>query len=160
MFDVFDTWPWYIAGPLIGLFVPLLLLVGNKLFGISSSFEHICDAILPKSKKEIVSYNKSTEGWKFYFVIGIAIGGYIAANFLSNEPVIFLPEGYASFPGILKLLAGGILVGFGTRYANGCTSGHAITGISLLNIGSIKSTIAFFVGGMAFTLIVVYLFGG
>lgn len=158
MFDIFNTWPWYISGPLIGLFVPLLILVGNKMFGISSSFEHICDMTLPKSKKEVMNYNKSKNGWKFYFVIGIVIGAFIASNYLTSKPVLFLPNEYWSFPGMIKLFIGGLFVGFGTRYANGCTSGHAITGISMLNWGSIRSTIAFFIGGMVLTFITVYFF--
>ena len=156
---ILGVWPWYIAGPLIGLFVPLMLIVGNKLFGISSSFEHICDLTLPKGKKQILNYNKEKNAWKFYFVIGIAIGGFIAAHFLTNRPVEFLPAEYSGW-GLLKLFIGGLLVGFGTRYANGCTSGHAITGFSLLNWGSIRSTIAFFVGGLIFTFIAVNLLGG
>jgi uncharacterized membrane protein YedE/YeeE len=158
MDSLFGTWEWYVAGPLIGLFVPLLLLVGNKLFGISSSFEHVCDAVLPGSKKNVVNYDKAKNSWKFYFVIGIAIGGFVASYFLSKEPVNFLPENYYSLPGLIQLFIGGILVGFGTRYANGCTSGHAITGFSLLNIGSIKSTIAFFAGGLIFTYLIVNVF--
>lgn len=151
-------WDWYIAGPLIGLFVPLMFLIGNKLFGISSSFEHICSITLPKNRQSWLAYNESKNGWKFYFVIGIAIGAFIAVNLPGSKEVAFLPAEYYTFTGFIILFIGGILVGFGTRYADGCTSGHAITGFSLLNAGSIKSTIAFFIGGLIYTFIMVNFF--
>ena len=150
-------WDWYIAGPLIGLFVPALLLYGNKSFGISSSFDYMCAVIAPKNHKQYFSSFSGANAWKVYFVVGIAIGGFISAFFLSSEPVQFLPDKYYSPIGFLQLLIGGILVGFGTRYANGCTSGHAITGLSLLNIGSLKSTVSFFVGGLLYTYATIYL---
>lgn len=158
MEDFFGTWNWYIAGPLIGIFVPLLLLVGNQLFGISSSFEHLCTIIFPKKLSAVLTYDYKKHSWKFYFVIGITIGGLISSTFLSNEPIQLLPNDYYTFSGYLKLFIGGILVGFGTRYANGCTSGHAITGISLLNTASIKSTIMFFAGGLVYTWLSYLLF--
>ena len=158
MESILGTWEWYVAGPLIGLFVPLLLIAGNKLLGISSSFEHICDIALPGAKRKIIDYDRAKNSWKFYFVLGIGLGGFIASNFLSKEPVNFLPENYETAAGLIELFFGGILVGFGTRYANGCTSGHTITGFSLLNAGSMKSTVAFFVGGLITTYLIVNLF--
>jgi len=149
---------WYIAGPLIGLFVPLMLIIGNKLFGISSSFMHVCSIILPKGKAGFLKYDREKNGWKFYFVFGIFLGAIISVQFLSAGDKQFLPDEYYNAAGFLKLFVGGLLVGFGTRYANGCTSGHAITGISLLNLASLKSTIAFFVGGLVYTFAAVYLF--
>ena len=151
------NWSWYIAGPLIGLFVPLLLIVGNKLFGISTSFVHACSIVLPKSKQSILNYDARKNSWKFYFVIGIAIGAFITVFFLSEGDAHFLPQAYGSLFGYVQLFIGGLLVGFGTRYADGCTSGHAITGISLLNMASLKSAVSFFVGGVIYTWIAVYL---
>lgn len=158
MENIFGTWNWYIAGPLIGLFVPLLLLVGNKLFGISSSFEHLCTIVLPEAKAKILSYNRLKNDWKFYFILGITLGGLISSIFLSKETIHLLPPDYYTLTGYIKLFVGGLLVGFGTRYANGCTSGHAITGISLLNMASIKSTLMFFAGGLIYTWISYLLF--
>lgn len=158
MEKIFETWPWYVAGPLIGLFVPLLLIVGNKLFGISSSFEHLCTIIIPKNRKDVIGFNFEKNKWKLYFVIGIAIGAFIAVNFLSETEPVFLPEKYYSVFGMVQIFFGGLLVGFGTRYADGCTSGHAITGLSLLNVGSLKSTISFFAGGLIYTFISYYIF--
>lgn len=148
-----SVWNWYVAGPLIGLFVPALLLAGNKLFGISSSFEHICHISFPRKWSQVLAYNAGKNGWKFYFVIGILIGGFISANFLSDSPPELLPEKYYSLAGMIKLFIGGILVGFGTRYGNGCTSGHAITGLSLLNPASLKATLSFFIGGLIYTFL-------
>ncbi len=148
---IFGNWNWYIAGPLIGLFVPLTLIIGNKMFGISSALVHICTLVLPKEKIKTFKYNWEENSWKFYFVIGIVIGAFITTNFLSDHPEKFLPDMYYSFSGYIKLFIGGILVGFGTRYANGCTSGHSITGLSLLQSSSLKATISFFIGGLIFT---------
>jgi uncharacterized membrane protein YedE/YeeE len=159
MDSVFETWPWYVAGPIIGLFVPLLLVVGNKLFGISSSFEHLCTVIFPKSRTDLIGFNYENNKWKLYFVIGIGIGAYIAVNFLSGSQPELLPERYYSLLGMMQLFIGGLLVGFGTRYADGCTSGHVITGLSLLNLGSLKSTISFFTGGLIYTFISYFIFG-
>ena len=148
-----STWEWYIAGPLLGLFVPLLLIIGNKQFGISSSFEHMCYVIMPGAKKVFKQYSPTSNAWKLFFVIGIAIGAYLATAFLSLDKLVFLPESYYSVNGMLKLFAGGILIGFGTRYANGCTAGHSIFGLSILNSGSLKATLAFFGGGLLFTFL-------
>ena len=147
----FGLWHWYIAGPLIGLFVPVLLIVTKKMLGISSALEQLCMMVLPKEKQSIFNFNWQDSGWKVYFVIGMVLGGYIAAKFLSSTAVHFLPEQYYSFSGYLTLFFGGILVGFGTRYANGCTSGHTIFGLSILQSASLKATIAFFAGGLAVT---------
>jgi len=151
MNSIFETWNWYIAGPLIGLFVPALLIYANKLMGISSSFVHLCSLLLPKSKQAILDYDWKEHGWKFYFIIGIALGGLISSEFLSTTEVRFLPDDYYTLTGMIKLFVGGIFVGFGTRYANGCTSGHSITGLATLQLSSLKATIAFFVGGLLFT---------
>jgi len=153
----FESWNWYIAGPLIGLFVPTLLIVTNKMLGISSAFERICMLALPKEKHSIFNFNWKDSGWKLYFVIGIALGGFIAAKFFSASPVHFLPEHYYSTAGYIKLFIGGILVGFGTRYANGCTSGHSIFGLSILQSSSLKATISFFIGGLFYTFFAYYL---
>lgn len=147
----FEPWNWYIAGPIIGLFVPALLIISNKMLGISSSFEHICMLVLPKGKQSLFRFDINENAWKLYFVIGIGLGGFITSQFLSSAPLKFLPNEYYSFPGYAKLFVGGILVGFGTRYANGCTSGHSIFGLSILASSSLKATLSFFVGGLLYT---------
>jgi uncharacterized membrane protein YedE/YeeE len=165
-------WPWYVAGPLIGLTVPALLILGNKSFGISSSLRHICAACIP-ANISFFKYDWRKEIWNLFFVLGILIGGAIAAHFLSDpQAVKVVPElqaelsGYGinhynnlvpedimnwqslfTLRGFVLMVVGGFLVGFGTRYAGGCTSGHAIMGLSNLQWPSLIATICFMAGG-------------
>tara|TARA_R110000868_G_scaffold1211_2_gene9286 strand:+ start:1867 stop:2430 length:564 start_codon:yes stop_codon:yes gene_type:complete len=172
--------PWYIAGPLIGLTVPLILIIGNKTFGISSSFQHICAAVLPK-KFPFFNYDWWKQGkWHLQLSLGIVFGGVLAAFFIPEEYVIdlssntiislkemgitnfsgFVPievfnwANLVSIPGFLILVVGGFLIGFGTRYAGGCTSGHAITGLATLQKASLIAVIGFFVGGIISTYLI------
>jgi uncharacterized protein len=167
-----QPWPWYISGPLIGLMVPLLLILGNKAFGISSSLRHVCAACIPAGIP-FFKYNWKKETWNLFFVTGVLIGGFIAAQFLTDPaPVQVHPElvnelaGYGitdynnlvpaqlfnwqnlfSIKGLIMMVGGGFLVGFGTRYAGGCTSGHAIMGLSTLQWPSLVATCCFMIGG-------------
>ena len=167
-----NPWPWYVAGPLIGLTVPLLLILGNKSFGISSSLRHVCAACVP-ANIPFFKYDWKKEIWNLFFVAGVLIGGILAAQFLSNpNPVEVNPKlaaemaGYGitdysglipseifSWPqlltarGLIMMVFGGFLVGFGTRYAGGCTSGHAIMGLSNLQWPSLVATCCFMAGG-------------
>lgn len=167
-----QPWPWYIAGPLIGLTVPALLFLGNKSFGISSSLRHICAACIP-SKIPFFQYDWKKEIWNLFFVIGILIGGIIAAQLLANpEPIqvnaklsaelatygisnydsiipkdLFAWSELLTVRGFFMIVIGGFLVGFGTRYAGGCTSGHAIMGLSNLQWPSLVATCCFMTGG-------------
>ena len=142
-------WPWYVAGPLIGLTVPLLLLLVGKPFGISSSFRHLCSICLPHSKLDYLRSNDwRGESWSLLFVGGVLAGSWLAAHVLSSAPVQLLPEHYTGWAGAVRLLLGGLLVGFGTRYADGCTSGHSIMGLASLNGPSLVATVSFFAGGL------------
>ncbi len=167
-----QPWPWYVAGPLIGLMVPTLLIFGNKTFGISSSLRHVCAACVP-AKIPFFSYDWKKEIWNLFFVFGIFLGGILAAMFLKNESAIILNQdlvnelaGYGindtsslipaelfswdslkTVRGLVLMILGGFLVGFGTRYAGGCTSGHAIMGLSNLQLPSLIASISFMVGG-------------
>lgn len=167
-----QPWPWYVAGALIGLTVPTLLLLGNKHLGISSSLRHACAACFP-GDVPFFKYNWKKESWNLFFVAGIFLGGFIATQFLSNpEPITvaeatvsdlqalnievdqqLMPEAIFSFDnlftlkGLIFFVIGGFLVGFGTRYAGGCTSGHAIMGISNLQWPSLVATCCFMAGG-------------
>lgn len=168
--------PWYIAGVLIGLTVPALLFLGNKRFGISSSLKHICAACIP-AKIPYFNYDWKKDAWNLFFVGGIAIGAFIAQAFLTNPNAIevspatihdlqtlgikdftsLMPENLFSWEklfeldGFIVIVIGGFLVGFGTRYAGGCTSGHSITGLSNLEWPSLVATICFMVGGIVMT---------
>ena len=144
-----DPWPWFISGPLIGLTVPLMILLAGRNLGISSSFRHICAALLPGTKLEYLrKYGWRTEAWNLFFVAGLVLGGFVATRILSAEVLPLLPPHYHSLAGAAQLLGGGFLIGFGTRYAAGCTSGHSIMGLSNLQKASLVATLAFFAGGL------------
>lgn len=147
-----QPWPWWLSGILIGLTVPLLYYFAGKAFGISTSFQHLGAICTPRSRASYLRDHDWRGGlWNLVFVGGIIAGGFIAARFLSSAPVELLPDSYYTLGGAVRLALGGILVGFGTRYAGGCTSGHSITGISNLNWPSLVATIFFFVGGLLVT---------
>lgn len=167
-----QPWPWYVAGGLIGLMVPALLLLGNKHFGISANLRHVCAACFPANVK-FFKYEWKKEAWNLFFVAGILIGGILSAYFLAgtnsvqvapalvaelktygiNDVKQVLPSELFSWPalftlrGFILLVGGGFLVGFGTRYAGGCTSGHSIMGLSNLQLPSLIATICFMIGG-------------
>lgn len=171
-----QPWPWYVAGPLIGLTVPILLLVGNKSFGISSSLRHVCAMCVP-ANIPFFTYDWKKEMWNIVFVVGVLLGGFVATAFFSNPDAIVVAEstqkdlaalGITDYSkllpveifswenlftgkGLLFFVIGGLLVGFGTRYAGGCTSGHAIMGISSLQWPSLVATIFFMIGGFLMT---------
>ncbi|MDB4534443.1 YeeE/YedE family protein [Vicingaceae bacterium] len=149
---IMQPWPWWFSGILVGLTVPLLYILAGQGFGISTSLQQLGAMCSPHSNLSYFKdFNKRKGMWTLLFAVGIAFGGFIATRFLTAEPVEFLPESYMSLGGAIRLLIGGILIGFGTRYAGGCTSGHAITGIANLNWPSLVATIFFFVGGLGVT---------
>jgi uncharacterized membrane protein YedE/YeeE len=146
---IFAPWPWWVTGPLIGLAVPLMLLVGGKNLGISSSFRHMCAVALPKTSIAYFrDYDWRKEAWSLLFAGGLVLGAVVATFLLSRNPAPVLPEHLHNPVGALKLLGGGILIGFGTRYAAGCTSGHSIMGLSNLQKASLFATLSFFAGGL------------
>lgn len=167
-----QPWHWAVAGALIGLIVPVLLLIGNKKLGVSSSMRHLCASCVP-ANIPFFQYDWKKEMWNIFFVIGILVGGIIASQFLSNTneivvadstktlllswgitdynsllpSQIFSIENLFTLKGLFFFVIGGFLVGFGTRYAGGCTSGHTIMGISNLQIPSVVATCFFMIGG-------------
>ena len=171
-----QPWPWYLAGPIIGLMVPLALLLGNKRFGVSSSLRHICAACMP-GNIEFFRYNWRKELWSLFFVGGILIGGYLSNHLLISDERVDISEktvhdlqqlGLTNFNGFMPaeifnwnhllslqglviIAIGGFMVGFGARWAGGCTSGHSITGISSFQLVSLIATVAFFIGGLFIT---------
>jgi uncharacterized protein len=147
-----QPWPWWLSGILIGLTVPLLYILSGKAFGISTSLQEIGAVCTPNSRFEYLSkFDRKANAWLLVFVLGIALGSWFATRFLMKEPVLLLPDSFSSVGGAIRLLCGGVLIGFGTRYAGGCTSGHSITGIANFNLPSLIATIFFFVGGLAIT---------
>lgn len=169
-------WPWYFSGAMIAALMLSLLYFG-KSFGFSSNFRTICAACGAGKKTKFFDFDWRAQQWNLLFLFGSVIGGYLASNFLSNgEPLhladatisdlaalgirfdglinpmqLFSVESMLSFKGFLTLIGGGLLVGFGSRYAGGCTSGHAITGLSSLQWPSLIAVIGFFIGGLLMT---------
>ena len=167
-----QPWTWYVAGIIIGLIVPALLILGNKHFGISANLRHACAACFPADIK-FFKYDWKKEIWNFFFVGGILLGAILAVTLLNDpNPVVVNPklvselstygindfsnmvptqlfsfESLFTLRGLIMLIGGGFLVGFGSRYAGGCTSGHAIMGLSDLQVPSLIATISFMVGG-------------
>lgn len=169
---------WYVAGPLIGLMVPILYILGNQSFGISSSFRHACAPIMPKSIPYFNYDWKKSGGWNLKFALGIVLGGFLASLTFPDGYEIALAEStkqtmaaeygitdfsglvpaevfnwgnVLSFSGFFILIVGGLLIGFGTRYASGCTAGHGITGMANFQKASLIATIGFFIGGLIST---------
>jgi uncharacterized protein len=166
-------WPWYVTGPIIGLTVPALLLLGNKKLGVSSTLRQICAATVP-GKIPFLNYDWKRDQWNLYFVAGILIGGFIGGILFANPAPVAISSRTAQFlneqgindlsgllpnelfnwktllsvKGFLLMVVGGFMVGFGTRYARGCTSGHGITGLAALQWPSLLATVSFFVGGI------------
>jgi len=177
-------WPWYVAGPLIGLIVPLLLILGGKVFGISANLRHLCAAVPASArvKPGFLRYDwRRTGSWNLVFVLGVALGGVISAlligipdagrsiseatrndlaalgvtDFSGLFPADFFSWGALLSPiGILLIVVGGFLVGFGARYAGGCTSGHAISGLADMQLPSLIAVLGFFAGGLLVTWLV------
>ena len=157
-----EPWPWYVSGPLLGLTVPLLLLLAGENFGVSSSLRHIGAACAPRLRLPYLrngEYNWRDHIWNLVFVGGLILGAFLANFLLSAEPAVFLPAELISWKGAVILFAGGLLIGFGARYADGCTSGHTIMGISALNWPSLVASIFFFVGGVISTLLIMPVLG-
>jgi uncharacterized membrane protein YedE/YeeE len=172
-----QPWPWYVAGPLIGLFVPALLLLGGKQFGVSANLRHICAAIIP-CDLELFKYDWKKSGlWNLTFIGGVLVGGLIAGTVLQHPDPILISEathadlvalgvqdfsglvpgeifswsGLLTFKGLSLVVVGGFLVGFGARYAGGCTSGHAIMGLADFQLPSLIAVLGFFAGGLMTT---------
>lgn len=171
---ILSPWPWYIAGPMIGAMVPVLLLLGNKQFGFSNNLRNLCAAALPTSRAAFLRYDwRASGGWNLAFLVGTMIGGFIAMQWLGAGDVSIAPAtrdallglGITDFSGLvpsqlfgtsvmfsplslLFLLGGGFLIGFGTQWAGGCSSGHGIAGLANLELASLIAVCGFFAGGL------------
>ncbi len=174
---IFEPWPWYVGGPLIALTLFLYFYFGKN-FGASTNFETLCTMAGAGKFSDYFKKDWKERDFALMFVLGLIIGGFISSTYLiPNQAIdlspttlqeltdlgfsnvgnqyfpdeIFGDDALFSFKGFLILLISGILIGFGTRYAGGCTSGHAITGLSSLQIPSLLAVIGFFIGGIIAT---------
>jgi len=174
MEHILNPWPWYISGPLIALVMALLLYLG-KTFGMSSNLRTMCTIAGAGKFVDFFNFKWKDQLWNLTVVLGAIIGGFIAVQYLSNNkgsdlnPItinelqnmgfknpgatlvpneMYSLDALANPKALALLVIGGLLVGFGTRYAGGCTSGHAITGLSSLQKPSLIAVIGFFIGGL------------
>ncbi len=171
---ILEPWPWYVSGPLIALIMFLLIFMGRK-FGMSSNLETMCAMCGAGKRSDYFKFDWRANRWNLVVILGAAIGGFIGAHLLSEDnsvainPVTvdkleelgFLSAGNAYLPeklfstaalsdpfALAILMIGGLLIGFGARYAAGCTSGHAISGLSNLQLPSLIAVTGFFIGGL------------
>jgi uncharacterized membrane protein YedE/YeeE len=171
---ILNPWPWYVSGPLIAIVMFLLLYFGQT-FGMSSNLRTLCAMGGAHKFSEFFKFDWRSQKWNLMVVVGAVLGGFIAHFYLSNPiqidlnpttvnelenlgfsnagnsilpPELFDWNQVLSVKGLAILIIGGFLVGFGTRYAGGCTSGHAITGLSSLQWISLVAVIGFFIGGL------------
>ena len=171
---ILQPWPWYVSGPLIALTMAILILLGKR-FGMSSNLRTLCTIAGGNKVAEFFRFDWKAQKWNLIVAFGAVLGGCIAHNFLtvdaavsiSSDTVFKLQElgfesaGKAYMPTdlfanevfghpktLFILLLGGFLVGFGARYAGGCTSGHAISGLSNLQLPSLIAVLGFFAGGL------------
>jgi len=174
---LFQTWPWYVSGFLIAV-IMLTLNYFGKVFGMSSNLRTLCTIAGADQCADFFKFDWKSQRWNLVVLLGAMIGGYVAVHFMADPSNVsinpktvaqlqamgidapngkLLPDalfGNAAFTSpktIAILIIGGILIGFGSRYAGGCTSGHAIAGMSNLQRQSLKAVIGFFVGGLVMT---------
>lgn len=171
-----QPWPWYTSGLAIS-FIMVILIFFGKSFGFSSNLRTMCSILGAGKWVSFFNFDWKAQRWNLLFLIGSVIGGFISANWLQSDTPLNLSQAtiqdlqklniqfdgnivpsqlfnwdfLATGKGLLIFLGGGFLIGFGTRYAGGCTSGHAISGLSNLQIPSLIAVIGFFIGGLVMT---------
>lgn len=177
MSEILAPWPWYVSGPLITLIMGALIFCGER-FGMSSNLRTLCSIGGGAKFSNFFDFNWRAQIWNLVVVAGAILGGFFAANYLSVDTIVdlnsstvqalnefgmqgvgetYLPPSIFSWDSIFTikgfsiLAIGGFLVGFGARYAGGCTSGHAISGLSNLQIPSLIAVVGFFIGGLLMT---------
>lgn len=174
-----QPWPWYVSGPLIALVMFLMLWMGER-FGVSSTLRSYCAIAGAGKNSAFFDFDWKKQRWNIVFVIGAIIGGFISGTFLDNpEPLnlsqatikdleglgiafdgslapesLFSWSALSSLKSIVVLVVGGFFIGFGARWAGGCTSGHAISGLSNLQLPSLIAVIGFFIGGLLMTFLI------
>lgn len=171
-----QPWAWYVSGIAIAMVMFLLLWAGGN-FGVSATLRSFCAMTGVGKRHDFFRFDWKKQIWNIVFALGAVIGGFIASQYLNGSdnlqlsastisdlekmnisfngkalPVdIFNWESLLTFKGFLVMVVGGFLVGFGARWAGGCTSGHAISGLSNLQLPSLIAVIGFFIGGLTMT---------
>lgn len=170
----YGTWHWAISGFLIGL-IMLVLIYFGKTFGMSANLRTLCTIAGAGRFSDFFKFDWREQKWSLAIVLGAILGGFVAYHFMQNGTevainpetinqlasmnidapngklvpnAIFSIETMLSIKGFVILFLGGLLIGFGTRYAGGCTSGHAISGLSNFQIPSLIAVVGFFLGGL------------
>ena len=172
-----QPWAWYVAGPFLACIMFLLFYFGEK-FGVSSNLETFCSIGGAGKITDYFKIDWKQNTWNLIFIAGAIAGGFIASYWLSPSEIVainpqtiqdlanigienagatYLPdeifsvETMLTLKGFFILIIAGFMVGFGARWAGGCTSGHAIVGLSNLEIPSLISVTGFFTGGLIMT---------
>jgi hypothetical protein len=179
-----EPWPWYVAGPLLALIMFILLYFGHE-FGISDNLRLMCAADGADEMNEFFKIDWKSGGWNLMVALGAVFGGYLVSHYFIgsqgdiahigaaavqqlNDIGIPVKEGATpmvpdfisweslfTWQGWFIIAGGGFMIGFGARYAGGCTSGHAISGLSALQLPSLIAVIGFFMGGLFMTYVVI-----
>ncbi|ASV31706.1 YeeE/YedE family protein [Maribacter cobaltidurans] len=171
---IYEPWPWYVSGPMIALVMFLLLMVGKN-FGMSSNLRTMCTICGAGKKADFFRFDWKAQRWNLVVVLGAIIGGFIGSHLMTVDSAVainpdtistlnelgfssagktYLPtelfdmNAMTDMKSLILLSLGGLFVGFGTRYAGGCTSGHAISGLSNLQLPSLIAVVGFFIGGL------------
>ena len=173
-----QTWSWWFSGIVIATVMFALNYFGQS-FGFSANLRTICAAAGLGKHAKLFNFDWKTQAWNLVFLIGAILGGFIANEFMSDgtpvkiaaatiddlaklgiaapaglqPPELFSWDAVLTLKGFSILAIGGLLIGFGARYAGGCTSGHAISGLSNLQFPSLIAVIGFFVGGLIITFV-------
>jgi uncharacterized membrane protein YedE/YeeE len=173
---IYEPWPWYTSGAAIALVMWIMLYFGKN-FGFSNNLRTLCTMCGADKFAPFFQFDWQTQSWNLMFLIGTGVGGWIAATYLSapdytvliSDATIsdlselgfstdgFVPasqfgwEAMHEWKNLAILIAGGLMVGFGARWAGGCTSGHAISGLSDLQPASLLAVVGFFIGGLLMT---------
>jgi uncharacterized protein len=170
-------WPWYVSGPLIALVMTTLIFLGRN-FGMSSNLRTLCAISGAGKCADFFRFRWRDQLWNLVFAAGAMAGGWLMQQWGSTAASVTLnpqvtsqltqlgvdvtdgwgpqmlfgtSQAWPGMAGLATLIVGGFLIGFGSRWAGGCTSGHAISGLSDRQRGSLIAVIGFFIGGVVMT---------
>ena len=156
-----EQWSPYICGAGIGVLSWLTFLLSDKPLGTSTTYVKTAGMLERLFRGDRVlerEFFKSTPpsiDWQWMLVLGIVIGSFLSAMAAGHARIVWVPEpwltafGAATWPRVIVAFMGGALLGLGSRWAGGCTSGHGISGTMQLAVASWVAAICFFVGGIA-----------